>query len=143
MSKILIVQTSWYEENIYRMNQISSETLIENNYSFDVAIAPGAIELAALAKHRLLLNDRSTLGRYTGVIFLGIVIRGGTSHYDLVSNETFRSIGDLAMNFPQIAFINNVICVESRDQLEERIELNTLNNTKALINLINEKSGKI
>ena len=141
MSKILIVHTSWYEENINRMIHISSETLKENDYLFDATVAPGAIELAALAKHRLLLNDRSTLGRYTGVIFLGIVIRGGTSHYDLVSNETFRSIGDLAMNFPKIAFINNVICVENLNQLEDRIEVNTLNSTNALINLINEKSS--
>ena len=137
MSKILIVHTSWYEENINRMIRISSETLKENDYLFDATVAPGAIELAALAKHKLLMNE----GRYVGVIFLGIVIRGGTSHYDLVSNETFRSIGDLAMNFPKIAFINNVICVESLNQLEDRIEVNTLNNTKALINLINEKSS--
>jgi len=137
MSKILIVHTSWYEENINRMIHISSETLKENDYLFDATVAPGAIELAALAKHKLLMNE----GRYVGVIFLGIVIRGGTSHYDLVSNETFRSIGDLAMNFPKIAFINNVICVESLNQLEDRIEVNTLNNTKALINLINEKSS--
>ena len=137
MSKILIVHTSWYEENINRMIHISSETLKENDYLFDATVAPGAIELAALAKHKLLMNE----GRYVGVIFLGIVIRGGTSHYDLVSNETFRSIGDLAMNFPKIAFINNVICVENLNQLEERIEVNTLNNTKALINLINEKSS--
>ncbi|MFL2700003.1 MAG: hypothetical protein EVB00_00230 [SAR86 cluster bacterium] len=137
MSKILIVHTSWYEENINRMIHISSETLKENDYLFDATVAPGAIELAALAKHKLLMNE----GRYVGVIFLGIVIRGGTSHYDLVSNETFRSIGDLAMNFPKIAFINNVICVESLNQLEDRIEVNTLNNTNALINLINEKSS--
>ena len=137
MSKILIVHTSWYEENINRMIHISSETLKENDYLFDATVAPGAIELAALAKHKLLMNE----GRYVGVIFLGIVIRGGTSHYDLVSNETFRSIGNLAMNFPKIAFINNVICVESLNQLEDRIEVNTLNNTKALINLIDEKSS--
>ena len=137
MSKILIVHTSWYEENINRMIHISSETLKENDYLFDATVAPGAIELAALAKHKLLINE----GVYVGVIFLGIVIRGGTSHYDLVSNETFRSIGNLAMNFPKIAFINNVICVESLNQLEDRIEVNTLNNTKALINLINEKSS--
>jgi len=137
MSKILIVHTSWYEENINRMIHISSETLKENDYLFDATVAPGAIELAALAKHKLLMNE----GRYVGVIFLGIIIRGGTSHYDLVSNETFRSIGDLAMNFPKIAFINNVICVENLNQLEDRIEVNTLNNTNALINLINEKSS--
>ena len=90
--------------------------------------------LAALAKNRILKN------KYIGVIFNGIVIRGETSHYDLISNETFRSIGILAENFYDIAVINNVICVENEDQLKERIEKNTKNNTKALMLLIDEKS---
>lgn len=49
-------------------------------------------------------------------------MRGATSHYDLISNETFRSIGSLAENFCDIAVINNVICVENEDQLKERLE---------------------
>jgi hypothetical protein len=45
------------------------------------------------------------------------------------------------MDFNEISFINNVICVENKVQLEERIEKNTQNNSKALVNLINEKSS--
>ena len=33
---------------------------------------------------------------FVGVIFMGIIIRGETSHYDLVTHETYRSIGSLA-----------------------------------------------
>ena len=133
MSKVLIVHTGWYRESIEKMNQISIEVL-EKKYTFDKVEAPGAIELAALAKNRILKN------KYIGVIFNGIVIRGETSHYDLISNETFRSIGILAENFYDIAVINNVICVENEDQLKERLEKNTKNNTKALMLLIDEKS---
>ena len=68
-------------------------------------------------------------------------MRGATSHYDLISNETFRSIGSLAENFCDIAVINNVICVENKNQLKERLEKNTKNNTNALMLLINEKSS--
>ena len=74
------------------------------------------------------------------MVFNGIVIRGETSHYDLISNETFRSIGLLAENFYDIAIINNVICVENKNQLKERLDKNTKNNTKALMLLIDEKS---
>lgn len=133
MSKVLIVHTGWYRESVEKMNQFSIE-VIEKKYTFDRVEAPGAIELAALAKNRILKN------KYIGVIFNGIVIRGETSHYDLISNETFRSIGILAENFYDIAVINNVICVENEDQLKERLEKNTKNNTKALMLLIDEKS---
>lgn len=133
MSKVLIVHTGWYRKSVKKMNQFSIE-VIEKKYTFDKVEAPGAIELAALAKNRILKN------KYIGVIFNGIVIRGETSHYDLISNETFRSIGILAENFYDIAVINNVICVENEDQLKERIEKNTKNNTKALMLLIDEKS---
>ena len=133
MNKILIVHTSWYEENITKMIDISVE-ILEQKFTCVKAKAPGAIELAALAKSNMQKEN------YVGVICHGIVIRGETSHYDLVTNETFRSIGSLSENFFDIAVINNVICVENTTQLLERLEKNTRNNTNALISLINEKS---
>ena len=133
MNKILIVHTSWYEEDITKMIDISVE-ILEQKFTCVKAKAPGAIELAALAKSNMHKEN------YVGVICHGIVIRGETSHYDLVTNETFRSIGSLSENFFDIAIINNVICVENTTQLLERLEKNTRNNTNALISLINEKS---
>ncbi len=133
MNKILIVHTSWYEEDITKMIDISVE-ILEQKFTCVKAKAPGAIELAALAKSNMHKEN------YVGVICHGIVIRGETSHYDLVTNETFRSIGSLSENFFDIAVINNVICVENTTQLSERLEKNTRNNTNALISLINEKS---
>ena len=133
MNKILIVHTSWYEENITKMIDISIE-ILEQKFACVKAKAPGAIELAALAKSNMHKEN------YVGVICHGIVIRGETSHYDLVTNETFRSIGSLSESFFDIAVINNVLCVENSTQLSERLEKNTRNNTNALISLINEKS---
>ena len=133
MNKILIVHTSWYEENITKMIDISVE-ILEQKFACVKAKAPGAIELASLAKSKMHKEN------YVGVICHGIVIRGETSHYDLVTNETFRSIGSLSENFFDIAVINNVLCVENTTQLLERLEKNTRNNTNALISLINEKS---
>ena len=135
MSKILIVHTSWYEEYIKTMVDSVSNILIPQ-YDIDLACAPGAIELSALAKYKILQEQNS----YAGVLFLGIVVRGETTHYELVTNETFRSIGNLALDFSNISLINNVICVENKDQLLKRLTTNTENNAKALISLINEKS---
>ena len=133
MNNVLIVHTSWYENYISQMIKVSSK-ILNNDFKFSIAKAPGAIELAALAKNKLNKNH------FVGVIFMGIIIRGETSHYDLVTQETFRSIGSLAENYCDIAIINNVLCVENEKQLIERLEKNTKNNTNALINLIDEKS---
>ena len=113
MARVLIVHTSWYKNYITEMVDISRKSL-KNLYEVDIAIAPGSIELAALAKNKI--NKKE----YAGLLFIGIVIRGETSHYDLVTSETFRSIGSLAENFCDLAIINNVICVENEDQLKER-----------------------
>ena len=134
MNKVLIVHTSWYEKHIARMLDISVE-ILEKHYKCDKAKAPGAIELSALAKYKLEKN------KYLGVLFLGVIVRGETSHYDLISSETFRSISTLSDKYFNIAVINNVICVENQSQLEKRLITNTQSNANALIQLINEKSS--
>lgn len=138
MNKILIVQTSWYSEYIDEMLQIATNIISDSEYEYETSYAPGAIELAALGKHHLTKNDSSL---YSGILFLGIVVRGETTHYDLVTNETFRSIGDLALAYPNVSVINNVLCVENSEQLIKRLKINTKNNTQSLIKLINEKSS--
>lgn len=137
MNKILILQTSWYSNYINKMMKVSCKVLSDHKFSWDISVAPGSIELPALAKHKLLKNESA----YSGILFLGIVVRGETSHYELVTEETFRSIGNMAMDFPHISIINNVICVENEDQLQKRLTDNTENNTKSLIKLIHEKSS--
>ena len=138
MNKILIVHTSWYSEYINEMVQVATNIISDSGYQYETTCAPGAIELAALGKYHI-IKYKSLI--YSGVLFLGIVVRGETSHYDLVTNETFRSIGDLALTYPNISVINNVLCVENSDQLIKRLKINTKNNTQALIELINEKSS--
>ena len=137
MNKVLIVHTSWYSEYINEMVQVATNIISDSGYQHETTCAPGAIELAALGKHHLIKNKSP----YSGILFLGIVIRGETTHYDLVTNETFRSIGDLALTFPSLSVINNVLCVENSEQLIDRLKVNTKNNTQALIELINEKSS--
>ena len=123
----LIVHTSWYKEDIAKMIEIARKQLSEDTSLLSV---PGSLELAAGAKRYIKDLDVSDI--LHGIIFCGIVIRGETSHYDLVTQETFRAIGNLALEFPNIYMVNNVICVENKEQLIERLEKNTVNNSKAL-----------
>ena len=131
----LIVHTSWYKEDIAKMIEIARKQL---GIDTSLLSVPGSLELAAGAK-RYIENigyiedlDLDLRVSLLGIIFCGIVIRGETSHYDLVTQETFRAIGNLALEFPHINMVNNVICVENKEQLIERLEKNTVNNSKAL-----------
>ena len=96
-SRIFIIHTSWYKDYIDRMVDISID-VIKNKKLNGIVLntrsykAPGALELAALGAQKVGYDSDSV-----GVIFHGIIIRGETSHYDLVTQETFRSIGNLLM----------------------------------------------
>ena len=51
-----------------------------------VAWVPGAFEIPLVAK------KMAQSGKYDGIICLGAVIRGATSHYDYVCNEVSKGI---------------------------------------------------
>jgi 6,7-dimethyl-8-ribityllumazine synthase len=57
----------------------------------DVFDVPGAFELPLGASYA------AASGRYTGVVCLGAVIRGETSHYDHVCAEAARGIQDVQL----------------------------------------------
>jgi 6,7-dimethyl-8-ribityllumazine synthase len=80
----------------------------------DVFDVPGAFELPLAAKYA------AESGRYDGVVCLGAVIRGETSHYDHVCNEAARGIQQvsLATGVP-CAF--GVLTVENMDQARARL----------------------
>lgn len=59
---------------------------------FDVTWVPGAFELPLASK------VVAETGRYAAVVCLGAVIRGETSHYDLVAGEAARGIMDVALS---------------------------------------------
>ena len=133
LHKITIVAARWNAELVDDLVHAASEHLTKIGYkNIETIYVPGSWELVHASQKALEKSD--------GVISFGVVIRGETTHYELVTTETFRSIGNLAMDYPQISVINNVICVENENQLKERL-FNTENNTKSLIKLIHEKSS--
>jgi len=136
MSRFVVVHTSWYQEYINDMKEIISEELsgLEGLEVWFYEV-PGSLELAAMGKK---VVNKSKVG-IAGVIFCGVVVRGETTHYELVATETFREIGNLALDYPDIAIINNVICVENEEQLKIRNKKNTLNNVKGLKTLAKSK----
>lgn len=75
---------------------------------------PGAIAMAAATK------------RYDGYVALGCVLRGETSHYDIVSNESARGLMDLTMK--GLAIGNGILTCETKAQAWARARVAEMDN---------------
>jgi 6,7-dimethyl-8-ribityllumazine synthase len=90
--RVAIVVARFYEDLAERLVAGAQAAFAEAGAGeADVFDVPGAFELPLAAK----LAAES--GRYAGVVCLGAVIRGETSHYDLVCGESARGIQDVQL----------------------------------------------
>jgi len=100
----------FYEDLAERLVAGARETLEEAGVSeVDVFDVPGAFELPLAAKYA------AESGRYAGVVCLGAVIRGETSHYDHVCAEAARGIAQVSL-VTGVPCAFGVLTVESMDQ---------------------------
>jgi 6,7-dimethyl-8-ribityllumazine synthase len=79
----------------------------------EVVYVPGAFELPLAAK------KLASRGEYDGLIAIGCVIRGETSHYDYVCSETARGV-QLAQMDTGVPIIFCVLTCETQEQAMAR-----------------------
>ena len=78
----------------------------------DLAWVPGVFEIPLIAK------KMAESGKYDAVICLGAVIRGATSHYDLVCNEAAKGIAHVSLD----SGVPVLFGVVTTDNIEQAIE---------------------
>lgn len=79
----------------------------------DVYWVPGAFEIPPLAARLLEKGD------HDGVLCLGAVIRGSTSHYDIVAGESAKGIARLGLDFKK-PIMNAILTTDNIEQALER-----------------------
>lgn len=79
----------------------------------DVAWVPGAFEIPLVAKR---LADS---GRYDAVIALGVVIRGGTPHFEYVSSEVSKGVAKAGLD-SGVPVLFGVLTTDTIEQAVER-----------------------
>ncbi len=109
MTHVLIVCGRFYEDIADELTNGARVALAKANVTFDVMDVPGALEIPAAIRYALVSN------RYDGYVALGCVIRGETSHYDIVCNESARALSLLNMQFCA-AIGNGILTVENKKQ---------------------------
>lgn len=79
----------------------------------DVAWTPGSLEIPIVAK------KLAESGKYNGIVCLGAVIRGGTSHFEYVAAEVNRGIARVSLD-TGVPVIQGIITADTLEQAIER-----------------------
>lgn len=116
---ILLVEARFYEDLSDAMFEGARLTLEAGKATFDRVTVPGALEIPYAIRMAVEASDAGTIDRpYDGYVALGCVIRGETTHYEIVSEQSARGIMDLTLE--GIAIGNGILTVENEEQAWER-----------------------
>jgi 6,7-dimethyl-8-ribityllumazine synthase len=119
---VLIIESRYYEAIADELAAGAIAELTAVGATYDRLVVPGALEipqaLAAAVAAGLLPAD-TACAKYDGAIALGCVIRGETSHYDIVCNQTNHWMMDVAIR-AGVPFGNAVLTVENEAQAMAR-----------------------
>jgi 6,7-dimethyl-8-ribityllumazine synthase len=113
--KILIVIADFYKDIADMLQEGAISALNVAGAGYDVVAVPGALEIPPA------ISMAASSGLYDGYVALGCVIRGETSHYDTVCNESARGLMDLGIH-DLLAIGNGILTVESHAQAVVRAD---------------------
>lgn len=119
--KVLVVTTTWNKDFLAPAVEEIAQHAKEEEIALTLKFCPGSLELSATIKRALKDSE------FDGVIALGLVIKGDTSHFKLVSRQTFHDLGKVALDFEATPLVNGVLTVDNKVQAEERINPEKMN----------------
>ena len=112
--RLLIVVAPYYKDIADNLVQGARVTAAACGAEVDLIEVPGALEVPTA----IALAER--LAKYDGYVALGCVIRGETTHYDTVCNDSSRALALLGLQGAAIG--NGILTVENRPQAEVRAD---------------------
>ncbi|MCB1459394.1 MAG: 6,7-dimethyl-8-ribityllumazine synthase [Nitratireductor sp.] len=122
---LLIVEARFYEDIADELLSGAVNALESAGATHDRISVPGALEIPAAIAMALYATEDNGV-EYDGFVALGCVIRGETSHYDIVAGESARALMDLAID-ECIAVGNGIITCENGDQAWARARVSEKN----------------
>lgn len=114
--KVGVIATRFNEFIVSKLLDGALDGLVRHGVDEDnvtVVWVPGAFEIPTIA------NKMAKSGKYDAVICLGTVIRGQTSHYDLVCNEVAKGIAQVSIG-TGIPTLFGVVTTENIEQAISR-----------------------
>ena len=95
--RICILQSKWHFNLVQSMTEACTRVLAQAGYTkIDVHTLPGSLEVP-LAARDLLAEDSA--GHIDAVICFGVIIKGDTLHFEMISQESMRGLGAVMHEF--------------------------------------------
>jgi len=113
-TRLLIVVAPYYRDIADQLVQGARSAIEAAGATHDLVEVPGALEIPTAIR---LASGR---GDFDGFVALGCVIRGETTHYDTVCNDSSRALSLLGLE--GLCIGNGILTVENRRQAEVRAE---------------------
>ena len=117
-ARILVVEARYYDDISDLLLRGTKRVLKDAQAAFDLVTVPGALEIPAaimIGLHAAAAREQP----YDGVVALGCVIRGETSHYDIVAGESARAIMDISIAL-DMPVGNGILTVDTNAQARAR-----------------------
>ncbi len=112
--RLLIVVAPYYRDIADMMIAGARATAEKAGASTDLVEVPGALEIPTA------IGIAGRMAQYDGFVALGCVIRGETTHYDTVCNDSSRGLTLLGLQ--GLCIGNGILTVENRDQAVVRAD---------------------
>ena len=110
--KICLVSAPYYKEITDNLIRGALNILEKIKADTEIVEVSGALEIPTAIK--LMENE------FDGFIAIGCVIRGETTHYEIVSTESSRGLANLGLE--KICIGNAILTVENKMQAEKRAD---------------------
>ncbi|MCB1478424.1 MAG: 6,7-dimethyl-8-ribityllumazine synthase [Rhodobiaceae bacterium] len=120
--RLLIIESPYYREITDALKQGAMAAIEAAGATADTVEVPGVLEIPAALSMAVASVRRGQGPVYDGYVLLGCVIRGETSHYDIVANESARAVMDLSVEY-QLAVGNGILTVNNGDQARVRADI--------------------
>jgi 6,7-dimethyl-8-ribityllumazine synthase len=114
-ARVLIVEARYHAAIADLLLQGATAVLAAAKAQVAIATVPGALEIPTA------VAMAAQSGRYDAFVALGCVIRGETTHYELVAGESCRALVDLAVG-RRLPLGNGILTVETEAQALERAD---------------------
>jgi len=108
MARILIVEARFYDHLNDMLLAGARRAIEEAGHVHETVTVPGALEVPGA------IALATETGRYDAYVAIGVVIRGETYHFEIVSNESARGI--MALTMDGIAIGNGILTTENEAQ---------------------------
>ncbi len=112
--RLLIVVAPYYKDIADNLVAGARAVATAAGAAVDVVEVPGALEVPAA------IATASRMSNFDGFVALGCVIRGETTHYDTVCNDSSRGL--MLLGLDGVAVGNGILTVENRAQAEVRAD---------------------